>query len=67
MMEMSPPALMASMKALVPDLGHRSKILHELVLCHTSAKILDRDGRGFFVLDDLDEQILDGPGSSLTR
>ena len=47
---------MASMKALVPDLVHRPKILHELVLCHTNAKILDRDGRGF-VWDDLDEQI----------
>ena len=47
---------MASMKALVPDLVHRPKILHELVLCHSNAKILDRDGRGF-VWDDLDEQI----------
>ena len=37
-------------------MGHRPKILHELVLCHTNAKILDRDGRGC-VWDDLDEQI----------
>ena len=50
------PSLMASMYALIPDLGYRPKILHELVLCCTNAKILDRDGRGI-VGDDLDEQI----------
>ena len=41
---------MASMKALV-------SLVHELILCHTNARILDRDGGIGLVRDDLDEEI----------
>ena len=40
--------------------GCRPKILHELVLCHHNARVLNHDGR--VVQDDLDEEIWMGHG-----
>ena len=56
-MEMSPLALMASMKVLGTRFGDRPKIVHQLVLCHPNAGILNRDGRIGLVRNDLDEEI----------
>ena len=37
--------------------GNRPKMVHELVLCHPNARILDLDGQIVFVRNDLDEEI----------
>merc|ERR1719284_1066076 len=36
---------------------YRPKIFHQLALCHTNARILDRDGRIGLVRNNLDEEI----------
>merc|ERR1719284_1185027 len=44
-------------KSLGTRLGDRPEIVHELVLCHPNARILDGDGRIGLVWDDLDEEV----------
>ena len=58
-MEMSPPALMATMKASVPDIffGDSPEIAHELVLRRANTTILGRNSPIGLVRNEFDDEV----------